>query len=86
MGGDTRCHKTGCRDIGRERVRWQNEWTEDADTLDELAASVFSDFINEGSITDEQALSYLDCAPCVTLPYAEDSTPRTLDDGRETWR
>ena len=63
-------HKTGCRDIRRNIHRDSHEgmWTEDHDSLTSAAESFASDFIDEGSMTIEDALSAIYFYPCVTLP------------------
>ena len=63
-------HKTGCRDIKRKSYRdaHSGQWTEDHDSLTSAAESFASDFINEGSMTIDDALAAIYFYPCVTLP------------------
>jgi hypothetical protein len=59
-------HKAGCADTTRRGKRVH--WTFDAATLTEAAEEVASDFLDEGSMTIEDALADIHFAPCVTLP------------------
>lgn len=63
-------HKTGCRDILRNLYSdaHNGQWVENHDSLSSCAESVASDFIAEGSMTIDDALSAIKFYPCVTLP------------------
>lgn len=61
-------HKDGCRDLRRYRNEAPYEWAEDHETLRSCAISVSSDFIKEGSMTEDESLEYVYFYPCVTLP------------------
>jgi hypothetical protein len=61
-------HKAGCGAIGR-RAHVYGEATFAASTLTEAAADLASDFIDEGSMTLEDARDeHIHFAPCVKLP------------------
>lgn len=64
-------HKDGCAHLKRNRHWDEGEfaWVEDHDTLTEIADSIASDFIAEGSMTvDEARDDHIYFYPCVTLP------------------
>ena len=73
-------HKTGCQHLNRNpqhkhNVRHGIAWTEDHETLRSAAESFASDFIDEGSMTVEDALSSIHFAPCVKLPLGDVEAP-----------
>lgn len=61
-------HKAGCRDLSRLPHFVETDWHEDHDTITEIALSICSDFINEGSMTEDESLQHVHFYPCVTLP------------------
>lgn len=69
-------HKAGCADL-RKKDRWgqprgRDCWYVTAETLVEAAEAIAGDFIEEGSMTVDEAVDVnIHWAPCVTLPRGE---------------
>ena len=68
-------HKAGCADL-KKRDRFgmpkgRGAWTMEADTLTEAAEVIAGDFLEEGSMSVEEALGHIHFAPCVDLPVGE---------------
>jgi hypothetical protein len=64
---NARVHKAGCADIRRAEVKdrgYMSQWTIEAGTRQEAANDAWADFIDEGSMTEERALSYTEFLPC----------------------
>lgn len=69
-------HRTGCAHLKRGRhwdVGTQFEWIEEHDSLESCAHSVASDFIQEGSMTEDESLQHVHFYPCVDLPLSTSS-------------
>ena len=55
-------HKAGCRDLGKRKpVHYQFE----AETREQIAKETAGDFIDEGSMTLEEAIGHIHFAPCL---------------------
>lgn len=64
-------HADGCADLSRGRrgqTKGAGSWTIEAATMREAAIAISSDFIAEGSMTEDEALEHVYFAPCVKLP------------------
>ena len=71
--GDYTAHAAGCRDIARAN---DIRWSINATSKREVALDAYSDFIDEGSMTAEEAMIFLRFLPCVKLPLeARNATP-----------
>lgn len=71
-------HKAGCADLKKRtkhgEVRGTGAWGFEAASLTEAAEEIAADFIEEGSMTVEDALASIHFAPCVALPLTDPST------------
>ena len=63
-GDDVRVHKAGCRDVDKDKRRADTVYNMEANSFQDVANEFYSDFINEGSMTTDQALNYCNFAPC----------------------
>jgi len=64
---NARVHIAGCADITRREKRdrgYLSSWDADVATRQEAANDAWSDFISEGSMTEEAALGYTAFLPC----------------------
>jgi len=59
-----RVHKAGCRDIDKDKRRAVTVYTAEHATKQEVASDFYSDFIAEGSMSEDEALAYCDFLPC----------------------
>jgi hypothetical protein len=66
FGDDVRVHKAGCRDIEREcaRRRPTTRYSSEASSKQDAANNFYSDFVESGEMTEQDALSYTTFLPC----------------------
>lgn len=66
--GYFRVHAAGCRDLHDHRKsQHASPFDVAAQTREEVAAELNQDFIDEGSMTPEEALDYVTFLPCTGL-------------------
>jgi len=71
-GAELRVHRAGCADAVREARKATSSYTTEAASKREAAEDFYADFIDEGSMTAEDALGYTDFLPCTDgLPDGE---------------
>lgn len=75
INGDPEIHATGCRDIARraQHCSHRGRWTTEAASYTEIADEFACDFIDEGSMTQDDAVQWIlaGIKPCVHgLPIA----------------
>lgn len=63
-----RVHGAGCADIAKDSRGALTVYTATFTTLRAAAEDFYSDFIDEGSMTSDQAISYSHFLPCCHLP------------------
>lgn len=67
-----RVHAATCSHAKRDMcppLNWdENGWKMQASSLQEIAACIYKDMINEGSMTEDDALEDVDFCACVKLP------------------
>lgn len=72
IGGEPMIHADGCRDIERHRHRDDHDgrWVVEVDSWDALAVEYACDFLDEGSMTLQDAVQWVKSGakPCVHLP------------------
>lgn len=59
-------HAADCKDCGK--LRGENRYSNEFGTIQEAARAMYSDQINEGPTTIEDAVQDMHFAPCVTIP------------------
>lgn len=74
--GAVRVHRAGCRDVARElrgsAGRVTSEYQVDVSTQHEAAEEFHADFLEEGSMTPDEAWTYTTVLPCASeLPVGE---------------
>jgi hypothetical protein len=66
-------HRAGCLDITRRETRKRSHishWNANVATAREAAIDAWSDFVSEGSMTEDQAVDYTTVMPCCKFPEA----------------
>lgn len=67
-GGVFHVHAAGCRDLSKlVKSQHAEPFDVQAEAREAIAAELHADFIDEGSMTPDEALDYVDFLPCTGL-------------------
>ena len=65
--GQVEVHRAGCKDVARKAGRATTVYDSEATTESEAARFFWIDFIEEGSMSERDAILNTRCFPCVEL-------------------
>lgn len=63
-GAEVRVHAAGCKDIARDLRGSTSNYPTAGESQKEIAEDFYGDFIEEGSMTEADAMYYTDFLPC----------------------
>lgn len=80
--GEFRVHRAGCRDIARQSNNWDANYGDMRDPR-AIAIDLWSDIINEGGMTEDEAednVTYLPCCEFQQVPGADEDSAKNLEE------